>query len=239
VRQTIESLPASGRTQTLVALRSLFGYLHRRKRVFATPTSRLVPGPARRRVVLLPLTAQDYQQLTAACVTPMHELVLALACVDAGSPNQIRHLLLDDFDLANRRLTIGSVSRRLDAYTLRALDAYLRHRRERWPAATNRHLLISKYTARTTGPVSSYTIGHLFPPHLPGIDRLRRDRQLEEALAHGPDPLHLAVVFGITQAPPPSTPIARGNCWNKPARRQTGRSHRDSRPHATCVHIGC
>ena len=27
--------------------------------------------------------------------------------------------------------------------------------------------------------------------------RLRVDRQLEEALAHGPDPLHLAAVFGL------------------------------------------
>jgi hypothetical protein len=25
------------------------------------------------------------------------------------------------------------------------------------------------------------------------------DRQLEEALVHGPDPLHLAVVFGVSE----------------------------------------
>jgi hypothetical protein len=29
------------------------------------------------------------------------------------------------------------------------------------------------------------------------LERLRVDRQLEEALTHGPDPLHLAVVFGL------------------------------------------
>jgi hypothetical protein len=29
------------------------------------------------------------------------------------------------------------------------------------------------------------------------LERLRADRQLEEALTHGPDPLHLAAVFGI------------------------------------------
>ena len=29
------------------------------------------------------------------------------------------------------------------------------------------------------------------------LERLRVDRQLEEALAHGPDPLHLAAVFGL------------------------------------------
>ncbi|MFQ6330714.1 hypothetical protein ACLMAL_31885 [Nocardia sp. CWNU-33] len=35
------------------------------------------------------------------------------------------------------------------------------------------------------------------------VERLRVDRQLEEALTHGPDPLHLAVVFGLD----PSTAI--------------------------------
>jgi hypothetical protein len=34
--------------------------------------------------------------------------------------------------------------------------------------------------------------------HLPAtLERLRVDRQLEEALTHGPDPLHLAAVFGL------------------------------------------
>ena len=31
------------------------------------------------------------------------------------------------------------------------------------------------------------------------LERLRVDRQLEEALTHGPDPLHLAVVFGLDE----------------------------------------
>jgi hypothetical protein len=31
------------------------------------------------------------------------------------------------------------------------------------------------------------------------LERLRVDRQLEEALTHGADPLHLALVFGIDE----------------------------------------
>lgn len=31
------------------------------------------------------------------------------------------------------------------------------------------------------------------------LERLRVDRQLEEALTHGPDPLHLAEVFGLDE----------------------------------------
>jgi hypothetical protein len=197
IAQTVAVLSPTERTQTLVALRSLFGYLHGRKRVFTNPTSRMRPGHAAR-TVLLPLTEQDYRDLNAACTSPMHDLVLALAGVHAASPHQIRHLLLDDIDVGNRRLLIGTVERHLDAYTLRTLDAWLRHRRERWPHAMNRHLLISKYTARTSGPISSYTLTHLFRPPLPGLDRVRRDRQLEEALSRGPDPLHLAIMFGIS-----------------------------------------
>lgn len=197
IDQSVAALPPTERTQTLIALRSLFGYLHRHKRVFTNPTSRTRPGHASR-TVLLPLTEQDYRDLSAACPSPMHEVVLALAAVHAASPHQIRHLLLDDIDVGNRRLLIGTVERHLDGYTLRTLDAWLQHRRARWPHAMNRHLLISKYTARTSGPISSYTLTHLFRPPLPALDRVRRDRQLEEALSHGPDPLHLTVVFGIS-----------------------------------------
>ncbi|MFH8383500.1 hypothetical protein ACH4E7_21545 [Kitasatospora sp. NPDC018058] len=31
------------------------------------------------------------------------------------------------------------------------------------------------------------------------LERLRVDRQLEEAMVHGPDPLHLAEVFGLDE----------------------------------------
>ncbi|WP_251021387.1 hypothetical protein [Streptomyces sp. ISL-98] len=31
------------------------------------------------------------------------------------------------------------------------------------------------------------------------LERLRVDRQLDEALTHGPDPLHLAEVFGLDE----------------------------------------
>ncbi|MEU1107286.1 hypothetical protein ABZ408_41135 [Streptomyces tibetensis] len=49
------------------------------------------------------------------------------------------------------------------------------------------------------------------------LERLRVDRQLEEALTHGPDPLHLAEVFGLDEktamryAGTPQEP-----CWNRP-----------------------
>lgn len=61
-------------------------------------------------------------------------------------------------------------------------------------------MIISYQTALGLGPVSHA----LLAPALRGlpatIDRMRIDRQLEETIAAGGDPLHLATVFGISDA---------------------------------------
>ncbi|MET9661646.1 hypothetical protein [Streptomyces sp. NPDC006510] len=54
------------------------------------------------------------------------------------------------------------------------------------------------HTAYDTRPVTSYFLSNLFRGHNATLDRLRADRWLEEALSRGPDPLHLAAVFGIS-----------------------------------------
>jgi hypothetical protein len=76
---------------------------------------------------------------------------------------------------------------------------WLTYRRGRWPHTANPHLLISQESALGHGPVSHAWILNL--RGLPGtLDRLRIDRQLEEAIATGGDPLHLATVFGLSEA---------------------------------------
>ncbi|MGG8408041.1 hypothetical protein ACM614_16195 [Streptomyces sp. 12297] len=60
-------------------------------------------------------------------------------------------------------------------------------------------LLINKITALGTGPVSGVTLSEPFRGQAATLEQLRVDRQLEEALAHGPDPLHLAEVFGLDE----------------------------------------
>jgi hypothetical protein len=111
-------------------------------------------------------------------------------------PGQIRALQLHDADLGNRQITIAGRPRPLDELTRRLLTEWLGYRRARWPHTANRHLLVSKHSALGTGPVSAPWIRDL--RGLPAtLDRLRIDRQLEEALASGADPLHLAAVFGM------------------------------------------
>jgi hypothetical protein len=41
------------------------------------------------------------------------------------------------------------------------------------------------------------------------LERLRVDRQLEEALVHSPDPLHLAEVFPPRSVTKPGIPVVR------------------------------
>jgi hypothetical protein len=100
--------------------------------------------------------------------------------------------------IATRRITIGGISRPLDELTAHALLDWLAYRRERWPGTANPHLLVSSTSALGHRPVSHTWILNL--RGLPGtLERLRIDRQLEEAITAGADPLHLAAVFGFSE----------------------------------------
>ena len=135
---------------------------------------------------------------TQAATTPAARIALALAAVHAAR-RAIRTLRLDDVDLGNRRLTIGSVTRPLDELTHRLLIDWLEYRRTLWPNTANPHLIINKQTASTTRAISDNALTAPFRRRTATLEALRVDRQLDEALTHGPDPLHLAVVFGLDE----------------------------------------
>lgn len=73
------------------------------------------------------------------------------------------------------------------------------HRRQRWPHTANPHLIINKQTASNTRPISDNALTAPFRRRAATLETLRVDRQLDEALTHGADPLHLAVVFGLDE----------------------------------------
>jgi hypothetical protein len=116
----------------------------------------------------------------------------------AARPHAIRHLLLADLDTGNGQITVGGHTRPLDPITRAVALAYLDERRARWPGTANPHVLLTRTTARGLGPASRPWLKKHFAGLAATIEQLRVDRQLEEALAGGPDPLHLAVVFGIS-----------------------------------------
>ena len=191
----LDPLRGHRRSYATTALRSLFGWAKRRNVVFCNPTARIA-NPAVAHGIWQPLGPGELGRTVAAATTPQARLYVALAAVHAARPGQIRALQLHDVDLVRRRITIAGNQRPQDDLTYQALLDWLDDRHRRWPNTANPHLLISLATALGHRPVSQVWIRELRGAPAT-IDRLRIDRQLDEALATGGDPLHLAVVFGV------------------------------------------
>jgi integrase len=189
-------LTGSVRRQTFTALCSLFHHCKKTGRIFRDPT-RGIPVGQRSLNLIQPLRPEEIGQATAAASTPAARLALALAAVHAARPKTIRELHLDDVDLGNRKLTIAGKTRPLDELTRALLLAWLHHRGRRWPGTANPHLIVNQQTAMTTRAVSENWLTESCRGLAGTLERLRVDRQLEEAPTHGPDPLHLAAVFGL------------------------------------------
>ena len=181
---------------TITAVRSLFRFAKKRGLIFANPAARLTaadPGGS-----LLPMTDAEIRAVEQVATSPAQRLIVALAAVHAARWAAIRDLTLDDLDLPNRRITIGGHRQRLGELTYRALRAWLGHRRATWPRTPNRHVLISGQTALGSGPVTRSYLSWNLQRHGVSIERIRRDRVLHEALTARADPLHLALVFGLS-----------------------------------------
>ncbi|MFF3430286.1 hypothetical protein [Streptomyces sp. NPDC002602] len=106
-------------------------------------------------------------------------------------------MLVEHVDLPGRRLDPVGLNRPLDDYTAEAIGGYLAYRQRRWPNSINPHLLITRNTDTTTTSVDTFWMDRLVKELPVGVDRLRQDRILEEALANGADPLRLAHVFSL------------------------------------------
>lgn len=194
----LDALHGSQRRHTLIVLRSLFGQAKKNGTIFKNPTSRIRVGQ-HEYGILQPLEPERINTSVAAVAKPADRLVLALAAVHAARSGTIRRLQLDDLDIGNRKLVINDHVRPLDELTLHVAREWLDYRRRRWPDTANPHLLINKFTALGTAPVSAVSLTAPLRGQAATLEQLRVDRQLEEALAHGSDPLHLAEVFGLDE----------------------------------------
>ncbi|MET7892540.1 hypothetical protein [Streptomyces mirabilis] len=198
VRAVAASLQDSEHHHTLSALRSLFGHCKATGSLFRDPTARIRRGRRNYRVIL-PLETEEIHQAVAAAVTPTARVIILLAAVHAAQSKTIARLRLDDIDLGECRLSLAGHARPLDDLTRQAITDWLTYRRQRWPNTANPHLLVNRQTALGTEPVSRLWLTNPVRHQAATLERLRVDRQLEEALTHGPDPLHLAEVFGIAE----------------------------------------
>lgn len=198
VSAVLDPLRGHQRRTAIPALRSLFRYAKKRGLVFTNPTAGLKAG--RVDLTLLPLTDSEIHAVEQLAGDPAQRLIITLAAIHAARTGAIRHLMLDDLDLPNRRIAIGGHRRRLDELTHKALRTWLDHRRSTWPHTPNRHVLIAGRTALGIGPVSEVYLRDRLGRLGFTIDRIRSDRVLHEALTAGPDPLHLTLVFNLSHA---------------------------------------
>ncbi|HEY0933182.1 MAG TPA: hypothetical protein VGD91_05490, partial [Trebonia sp.] len=193
----IGELHGNRRHNVLIALRSLFAFCKKRKSIFRSPVQGIRVGEYPQGVIQ-PMSQDEVDQAAKAAATPEARLGLVLAAMHAVRVKAIREIRLDDVDLGNRRITIGGRTRPIDDLTREVLLEWLAYRTARWPSTANPYLLVNHRSANGTGPVST---GYFAASALRGtavtLERLRVDRQLQEALAVGPDPLHLASVFGL------------------------------------------
>jgi integrase len=197
IRSGLDKLRGHPLHTTISAVRSLFRFARKRGLIFANPAQRLkagVPGPS-----LLPMTEDEIRAVEQAVTRPGQRLIVALAAVHAARWEAIRALALDDLDLPNRRITIAGHPQRLGDLSHRALRLWLDHRRASWPHTPNRHVLVSQKTVLGEGPVTRGYLDFHLRPHGVSVERIRRDRILHEALTGRPDPLHLSLMFGISQ----------------------------------------
>jgi integrase len=199
IREGLQQLRGHPLHNTISAVRSLFRFARKRGLVFADPARRLsatVPEPS-----LLPMTDDEIRAVKQAITLPGQRVVVALAAVHAARWEAIRALTLDDLDLPSRRITIAGHPQRLGGLSHQALRAWLDYRRATWPHAPNRHVLISARTALGDVPVTRGYLDFHLKPHGVSVERIRRDRILHEALTSRPDPLHLSLMFGISDRP--------------------------------------
>ncbi len=196
VTAALDLLRGRERFNTALALKSLFRFAAKHRRVFANPTAGLsVPrGDVNDH---LPLTDEEITAIEHTATSPAQRLAIALAAVHAARGETIRRLTLEDVDLARDRIVLSGQRRPLGELVRATLLDYLAERRDQWPHTANRHVVLSKQTANGTEPVSTFFIKRHLTLRGISLERIRIDRCLHEALATRADALHLAVLFDL------------------------------------------
>ncbi|MGC9668461.1 integrase [Planosporangium sp. 12N6] len=217
----VTALRGHQRQTAAVALRSLFRWASKAGVIFGNPTSRLRVGRVEY-AIALPLSADEISPTIQAARSPHARVAIVLAAVHAARHGDIINMQMSDVDLANRRMVIADHARPMDDLTHRVLADWLAYRMRRWPNTANGHLLLSRETALRLGPVTHPWINRILRGLPATLERLRIDRQLDEALTSGGDPLQVAEVFGVCEQTAVRYAAAARQLLDSGAERQTG-----------------
>ncbi|MFB7270685.1 hypothetical protein [Streptomyces sp. NPDC056244] len=181
-------------------LRSLFRALKQERILFANPTTGLslttpVPLPA-------PLPSDRLHGALERLGTPFARLIVALVAIHGMRATEVARLHLTDPDLAHGELAVrrrhGVHTVYLDQLTAELITEWLTERQNRWPTATNTHLLITKQTAHHPNAPRLSQTALRAPFEQIGLRprEVWADRILDEAHQTA-DPVHLTRLFGL------------------------------------------
>ncbi len=175
------------------AMRSIFGILKDRKLIFANPAVRLAHTND---YVMVP-SVVDLDAVRGALnsTDPARAAITGLVAYHGLRSHQLRDLLLTD--IRDRHLHLDGRTIPLADPARRRIRDWLDHRGQRWPTTTNPHLFIHFRTAAQIGPVGTRWVFLTFG--MPGgVQALRSDRILHEAIATNGDPRRLCDLFGLS-----------------------------------------
>jgi integrase len=197
VDQWLAQLTGTRRTMIATALRSLFGALKARRRIFVNLTgdvhiARLPRSP------VLGLDTASRLSVLASLERPDHRLVVLLAGVHAMTRADILGAQLDDVNLDAATIVVRGTTRPISPLVGEHAAAWLRARTERWPFSANPHLLVTKHSALGIGPSSTSWFNEAFSHFSTTGAELRADRLLAEANESRGDPLRLVRLFGVS-----------------------------------------
>ncbi|MHB8246458.1 MAG: hypothetical protein ACYDGN_14140 [Acidimicrobiales bacterium] len=197
VEERLAPLTGVRRAMTATALRSLFGALKARRRIFVNPIGGVhlarLPRPP-----VLGLDAASRLSLLASLERADHRLVVLLAGVHAMTRADILGAQLDDVDLAAATIVVRGITRPISPLVGEHAAVWLRARADRWPFSANPHLLVTKRSALGIGRPSTAWFNDAFK-NLPVTGaELRADRLLAEANESRGDSLRLVRLFGLS-----------------------------------------
>ncbi|ABL79313.1 hypothetical protein Noca_4727 (plasmid) [Nocardioides sp. JS614] len=187
-------LPAQGTPRVKLgnALRSIFTTLKRHRVLFVNPMARMRIGNLERRVPMPIDTARIRGAFESA--DPTTAAITTLIAIHGLRPGEACALLLTE--VRDSRILLPTRTILLAPVTKARLDAYLAHRRKRWPGSINPHFLIHSRSAATLEQVK---VPWLTDKLGMSANALRQDRILAEVHAGG-DLRQICDFFGVTIA---------------------------------------
>jgi integrase len=182
---------------TATALRSLFGALKARRRIFVNPIGEVHIASLARSPVLGLDTASRFS-LLADLERADHRLLVLLAGVHAMTRADILGTQLDDVNLDAATIVVRGTTRPISPIVGEHAAAWLGARTERWPFSANPHFFVTKNSALGIGPASTSWFNEAFTHLSATAAELRADRLLVEANESRGDALRLVQLFGIS-----------------------------------------